>query len=104
MEKISDFEEHYQDHKQTDGDDFITFVYEEYLSTNDDGHEHHNGDDHEEAPCHNCSQCTHSFTAPFNLSVIEQLELSDNYSKSSSAYVFSIRTNTPKAPFQPPQA
>ena len=104
LEKTVDFEEHFQDHKQTDDDGFISFVMEEYFSTTDDGHEHHNGDSHEDAPCQNCSQCTHSYTAPFNFPVLDPLEFPDNFSKSASAYVFSIRTNTLKAPFQPPKA
>lgn len=106
MEDISGFFSHYQDHNNTEGESFYEFICEVYLSTDGDTHGHENSkkQNHDDAPCQNCSQCTHIYQAPITFKTFEETAiLTTSFTKQNSTYSFSLNTSFLDKPFQPPK-
>ncbi|PIB35452.1 hypothetical protein BFP72_08625 [Reichenbachiella sp. 5M10] len=101
LEKLPTLMQHYEEHKAYDGDSFIEFLVEDYLSDEEEGH--HDDSQDSELPFHGQHQCPHAplfctVEQYFALTQVDALEISQY-----SMYSFSMVSAYAEAPFQPPK-
>ncbi|WP_252734521.1 hypothetical protein [Arenibacter algicola] len=104
IEKISNFVNHYQDHKEYDGDSFFDYVIEDYFNDDGDKEGHHDGPDQDNAPSHNQHQCCHPivFVPSSNTVTIKRWFSEDN--KLYNDYTSHFDSRYLESLFQPPRA
>ena len=104
IEKVSHFINHYQDHKNFDGDSFFEYVVDEYFSDDHGGKEHHKNSNQGQSPAHSNHQCCHPlvFIAPSNLVTLSPLKIKENVQ--ISTYTNEFNSRFLESLFQPPRA
>lgn len=103
IEKISHFIEHYQDHREYDGDSFIEYVVEDYFNTDGDKEGHHTGSEKDKTPTHTHNQCCHPivFIAPANTVSIKSIRLENSIE--FGQYPFQFNSRFLESLYQPPR-
>lgn len=104
IEKVSHFINHYQDHKNFDGDSFFEYVAEEYFGNDNHEEEHHTNSDQNQSPAHSHHQCCHPlvFITPINTVALDLLKFNEERQVNSSTSQFNSRFL--ESLFQPPRA
>lgn len=105
LQKLPELFDHYDDHKEFEGDSFWEFLAEDYLNDKGDAQGHHDDSDHENLPFRGQHQCCHGYV--FIPSLSDHVKVAARYfctQTKASSYTFSISTGYLDAPFQPPKA
>lgn len=104
LQKLPNLFDHYQEHKEFDGDSFLQFLAEDYLNDKGDAQGHHDDSDHDDLPFHGQHQCCHP--SIFIVAMMGRMEMGTRHFSAgtkASLYTFSISTGYSDTPFQPPQ-
>lgn len=104
IEKISHFVDHYQDHREYDGDSFFEYVVEDYFNTDGDKEGHHTGSEKDKIPSHNHNQCCHPivFVAPAYSVAIKSIRLENSIE--FGQYSFHFNSRFLESLYQPPKS
>ncbi|GBF22165.1 hypothetical protein C21_04358 [Arenibacter sp. NBRC 103722] len=104
IEKISHFVEHYQDHREYDGDSFFEYVVEDYFNSEGDNGFHHTGSEEDKIPSHTHNQCCHPivFVAPANSVEIKSIRFENSFEYGKYSFLFNSRFL--ESLYQPPRA
>ncbi|MDO6601500.1 hypothetical protein [Arenibacter palladensis] len=104
IEKISHFVDHYQDHREYDGDSFFEYVVEDYFNTDGDKEGHHTGSEEDKIPSHTHNQCCHPivFVAPANSVAIKSIRFENSIE--FGQYPFHFNSRFLDSLYQPPKA
>lgn len=105
LPKLPNLFDHYEDHKEFDGDSFWQFLAEDYLNYKGDTQGHHDESDHDDLPFHGQHQCYHGYTFIAQLSNHLETDIF-HFSTQTGAtlYSFSLCSEYSESPFQPPKA
>lgn len=103
MEHFSDFMEHYQVHKDYDGDSFFEYVVEELFDDQGDK-EHHKGVHENEAPAHSHHQCCHASLFVMHSNSMVMKSITVEQAKQHTYYNFHFNSRFLESLFQPPRA
>ncbi|SHJ46511.1 hypothetical protein SAMN04488028_101207 [Reichenbachiella agariperforans] len=101
LEKLPALISHYQEHKAYDGDSFVAFLIEDYLSDEEEGH--HDEAQDNDLPFHGQHQCQH---APLFCTIEQQFSISELSAIERTQYTSydqNIASEYSEAPFQPPK-
>ena len=105
LQKLPNLFDHYEEHKEFDGDSFLQFLTEDYLNDKGDAQGHHDDSDHDDLPFHGQHQCAHGYV--FIASLLDRIEMGTIHFSTqtkASLYTFSISSEYLDTPFQPPQS
>ena len=104
IEKVSTFIEHYQDHKEFDGDSLFEYVVEDYFNNDGDKQGHHDDSSHDEVPSHSQHQCCHPivFVSTSNSVAIKSIRFEGNIQ--FDHYTLPFNSRFLESLFQPPRA
>ncbi len=104
LRKIPAMYEHYLEHREADGDSFLEFFYEDFLSDVGDQENHHGKQPTEEMPFQNHSSQSHCCNfIPLSLNSYEILRSQNEVEKGSSTYSFNYSFLYLDSIFQPPR-
>ena len=104
LQKLPALFDHFEEHKAFDGDSFFEFIAEDYVFHDDNSEGHHDHDNDDDLPFHGQHQCNHAPVQLTHSFVDIELDTPPFFSQSKgSIYKFSISSEFPDKPFQPPQ-
>lgn len=103
IEKISNFIDHFQQHKSFEGDSFFEFVYDDLIADSHKSDGHHNNSEDDSNPIHTSHQCCQHFVI---LTRFETTNLNHVFLEKQTQfnhYTFNFHSRFLESLFQPPQ-